>query len=321
MNDAFAEILETAERAAAGSEADKSALAQLLAGTDLAGLGGPENRAYLAVLLDSIGMSVQAMLALGPGGSEHGGHSAGMPNLAGMLASGHGEYERAHELFVQALSGAGDGADLQPKILANLAALSLLAGKAEQASGWLARARGARGLAVDPATDVLLASTGFGIARAQGDLAGLREAVFRLNEATRARIAELGSDHPLALTSVASLAAAEFELASAEKSVESQERAIAVLEVAAHRLAADLGADHPQALTCLENLFVADFSLARAQVAGQGIYGSQHAGVRFPAHECCPGGRPSTGTRGGRERRVCKAGSGRSPAPDDESSR
>jgi hypothetical protein len=184
--------------------------------------------------------------------------------VAGMLASGHGEYERARELFVQALSAAGDGTRLQARILANLAALSLLADDVESASQWLARAGTDRGQAGDPATGVLLASTEFGIARAQGDPLGMGEAIARMNRATRARITEVGSGHPLALTAVASLAAAEFELASMEESLDSQERAVTVLDVAAHRLAADLGADHPQALACLENLYVADFSLARA---------------------------------------------------------
>ena len=264
MSEAFTEILGTAERAAVGSETDKSALARLLSGIDLAGLGTPEDRAYLAVLLDWLGMQEQAMLALRPGDGELGVHGAEMPNLAGMLASGHGEHERAEELFLQALSAAGDRTHVRVKILANLAALSLLTGEIGTAATWLVRASEARGQAGDPATDVLLASTEFGIARAQGDPAGMRVSVSRLNEATRARMAELGSDHPLAVTAVGSLASAEFELASAEESAEGQERAIGVLEVAAHRLAADLGADHPQALTCLENMCVADFRLARA---------------------------------------------------------
>ena len=263
MSEAFTEILVTAERAAAGSEADRGALAWLLTGTDLAGLGGPQDRAYLAVLLDYLGMREQAMLALRPGSGEQGGHDAGMPNVAGMLATGHGEYELARELFVQALSAADDGIGLRVKVLANLATLSLLTGDVEAASAWLARARSADGQAGDPATDVLLSSSGFGIARARDDLPAMRQAVSRMNDATRARIAELGPDHPLALRAVASLAAAEFEVASTEDSTEGQERAIAVLEVTAHRLAADLGADHPQALACLEDLCVADFTLAR----------------------------------------------------------
>jgi molecular chaperone DnaK len=261
VSEAFTEILEAAERATAGSEADKGALAGLLHDIDPADLGSPETRAYLAVLLDWLGMREQAMMALRPGDGDH---ESGMPNLAGMLASGHGEYEQARQLFMRALRATDDRTHLRAKVLANLAALSLLASELGLASLWLARARNTFGNVADPATHVLLASTDFGIARAHGDRAAMREAVSRLHEATRARIAELGSGHPLALTTVASLAAAEFELASAEESIESQEHAIAVLEVAAHRLAADLGADHPQALACLENLCVADFSLSRA---------------------------------------------------------
>jgi 3-deoxy-7-phosphoheptulonate synthase len=264
VSEAFTEILGTAERAAAGSEADKSTLARLLDGVDLAGLGGPADRAYLAALLDWAGMREHAMLALRPGRGEQGDQDARMPNLAGLLSSGHGEYRQARKLFAEALSVASDGTHLRVKILANLAALSLLVGDLGAASMWMGRSRAAQRQAGDPATDVLLASTEFGIAREQDDLGGMRGAVSRLNEATRARIEELGPDHQLALTAVASLAAAEFDLASAEASVENQERAIAVIEVAAHRLAADLGADHPQALTCLENLCVAAFSLARA---------------------------------------------------------
>jgi len=258
----FSEIVVTAERAVTGSEADQSTLAQLLDGIDLAGAGEPEDRAYLAVLLDWLGMREQAMLALRLGGGEHGDGGARKRNLAGILASGRGDYERAYELFGRALADTGDGTSLRAKILANLAALSLLDGEVRAASAWLAQANDACGQLGDAATDVLLASTEFGIARVRNELPGMREAVARLNRATRARAKELGSDHPLALTAVASLAAAEFELAATEESVENQERAIAVLEVAAHRLAADLGADHPQTLACMENLCVADLRLA-----------------------------------------------------------
>ena len=269
MNESFTEILRAAERAVAGSEADKSALGQLLEGVDLASLGQPEDRSYLAVLLDWIGMRQQAMLALSPGDAERDAHRAGLSNLAAMLAWEHGEHQRARELFEQALPASREAGQLRVKVLANLATLAMLTGNLESASLWSERARADQAQHDDSAerddfaTDVLLASVGFGLARAADNLAEMRSAVLRLNKATRARIAELGSDHPLALTAVASLAAAEFDMASAEGTVESQERAITVLEVAAHRLAADLGADHPQALTCLENLCVADFSLAR----------------------------------------------------------
>lgn len=264
MSEALSEIVATAERAVAGGEADRSRLAQLLDGVDLAGLGGPEARAYLAVMLDWLGLRGQAMLALRPADGGHAGPDGGMPNLAGILAAGHGDYGQARELFTRALSAAGDGTPLRAKILVNLAALSLLAGEVDSASGRLAQAGAVDGQLGDPATDALLAATEFGIARARGDLPRQREAVSRLNEATRARVAELGADHPLALTAVANLAAADFELAAAEESVENQQRAIAVLEVAAHRLAADLGADHPQALSCLGDLCVADLHLALA---------------------------------------------------------
>jgi tetratricopeptide (TPR) repeat protein len=264
VSEAFGEIAEMAERAVAGSEVDKKTLVRLLRDTDIAGVGEPEDRAYLAVLLDWLGMREQAMLALHLAGSEHDDHGARMANLEGMLASRHAEYDRARELFGRALSAAGDGTSLRAKILANLAALSLITGEVRSASAWLTQVDNVGRQASDPATDVLLASTRFGIAREDGDLPGLREAVSQLSEATRATVAELGSDHPLALTAVASLAAAEFELGAAEESVENQERAIAVLEVTAHRLAADLGAYHPQALTCLKNLCVADLRLAQA---------------------------------------------------------
>jgi len=262
VSESLSEIIGAAERAVAGGEADRNTLAQLLNGIDLGALGEQDGRSYLAVLLDWLGMRDQAMLALRPVGGGHNGPSAAMPDLAGALAAGHGDYEQARELFMRALSATSGSTLLRAKILVNLAALSLLAGEVESASAWLALAGDACGQFGDPAIDVLLASTEFGIARAHGDLFGQREAVSRLNKATRARVAELGSDHPLALTAVASLAAADFEVAAAEQSVENQERAIAVLEVAAHRLAADLGADHPQALSCLTDLCVADLHLA-----------------------------------------------------------
>ena len=263
MSEAFAEIVAAAERAAIGSAPDKSALAQLLNDIGLARQGTPEERAYLAVLLDRLGMQQEAALTLRLS-NEHDDREAHMPNLGGALASGHGDYERARELFIQALSAAEDDPHTRVKILVNLAATSLLAGEGGLASAWLEWARQAREDASDGAVDVLLASTEFGIARAQADLTGMRAAISRLNVATRARVKELGADRPLALIAVASLAAADFEMASAERSAEGQQRALQVLDVAAHRLAADLGADHPQALTCLENMCVADFCLARA---------------------------------------------------------
>ena len=264
MSEAFSEIIGAAERAVAGSAADRGTLERLLEGIDLAGIGSPQGRAYLAVLLDRVGLTEQAILALRPADVEHGSPGAEMPNLAGMLAAGHDDYEQALVWFLRALSAAGDGTSLRAKILANLAALSLRVGNADAAADWLAQAGDALAQPGDPATNVLLAATELGLARARGDLPGQREAVFRLNKATRARLAEIGSDHPLALTAVASLAAADFELAAAEGSAENQQRAITVLEVAAHRLAADLGADHPQALACLEDLCVADLGLALA---------------------------------------------------------
>ena len=264
MSEALSQIISAAEQAVTGGAADRRVLERLTEGISLAGPGEPEGRAYLAVLLDWLGLTEQAMLALRPADGERGSRGAETPNLAGMLAAGHGDYEQAREWFQRALSAAGDNASLRARILVNLAALSLRAGEAGSASDWLAQAGEARVQPGDPATDVLLAATELGLARTHEDLPGQRAAVSRLNVATRARVAELGPDHPLALTAVASLAAADFELAAAEGSSEDQERAIAVLEIAAHRLAADLGADHPLALACLEDLCVADLSLALA---------------------------------------------------------
>ena len=264
MSGSFIEIARAAERAVGGSEADRMMLGQLLDGFDLASVGDLEDRAYLAVLLDWLGLRQQAILTLRAADTgQEDGHAA-MPNLAAMLAARHGDYDQARKLLGQALSIEGTSASLRAKILANLAALSLLTDDVASASTWLEQAGNVDGQASDAATGVLLASARFGVARAHGDMPGLREAVSSLNEATRARVAELGTNHPLAVTAVASLAAAEFELAAGEESAGNQEVAIAVLEVAAHRLAADLGADHPQALACLQNLCIADLRLALA---------------------------------------------------------
>ena len=200
MSESFSEILGMAERAVAGLDAvDEDRLTQLLDSIDLRGVGQPEDRAYLGVLLDWLGLRDQAMLTLRPNDSENTQFSVGMTNLAGMLESGHGEYEQAHDLFLRALSIAPDDTPLRVKILSNLAALSLLSGEVGAASRWLARARDASELFSNPAIDVLLASTEFGIGRSRGNLATMRGSISRLNEATRARIAELDSHHPLAL--------------------------------------------------------------------------------------------------------------------------
>ena len=270
----ISDVTQAAERAVASGAtvAELDDLARQAGELDLTQPGTAEastteERARLAVLLDFLGLRAPAARLLVPVDRDGAAQVAGLRNIEGMLAARHGEYERAIGLFTQALGQAPNGSVLRTKILANRAAAYLQQGETTQAAESVALARAARRAVGDPAADVLLASVQSEVAASEGDLDGLRASVSALGEASRSRIAELGPQHPQALTTVANMAAAEFELACAEGAVDRQRRAAEVLEVAARRLGAELGADHPHALIALSNLHLADLVLARA--AGQ----------------------------------------------------
>lgn len=131
---------------------------------------------------------------------------------------------------------------LRQQILANLAAVSLRAGSVEEAEAWI-EAAAAAGQAGNPAADVLIATVRASVASHRRGLPNLRSAAASLEEASKARLAELGTDHPQALAVVANMASTEIMVARAEHSAVRMERAIDVLEVAAVRLAAEFGAD------------------------------------------------------------------------------
>ena len=229
-------------------------------------------RAYLAALLDSLGLTDEALRTLqidkGASAKDEGG--ATLRNLEGMLASRHGQYEHAIQLFEEALASTRAGAPLHTKILANLAAVNMQAGRTAKAAEWTAQANAARLGARDPGIDVLIASVQVGMACIAGNVGDLRKAVLTLSEASRSRMAQLGADHPQTLVVLANLATVEFELACADGSAERRERAIEVLEVASRRLAAEIGADHPQALISTVNYRLAALALAFTEgVAGR----------------------------------------------------
>ena len=103
----------------------------------------------------------------------------------------------------------------------------------------------------------MIATVRASIASRRGDLSALRSAAASLKEASKSRLAELGTEHPQALAVVANMASAEIMVARAENSAVRLERAIDVLEVAAFRLAAEFGADHPQAKAAMASLAAA----------------------------------------------------------------
>lgn len=269
MTETFREVIDAAEKAVVDEAAhDLGTLTRLVDSLDLTLPGTDGERAYLAVLLDWLGMRDHATRILqwvDSGNAQvNGTEDATLRNLEGMLAVNHGQYGRAVQLFEEALTVAPESTLVRTKILANLAAASLRAGRMIRAAAWATEASEANLQAGDPAVDVLLTSVNACMAVIKDDVARLRVVASALGDASRSRLAQLGTDHPRAIMTIANLAAVEFKLAYAEDSFERQERALGVLEVTSRRLAADLGIDHPQALVSMANLCMADWVLARA---------------------------------------------------------
>jgi hypothetical protein len=248
MSELLRETIIAAERVVAGEDsAVEESLKRLLnSPLELRASEKPE-RVYLAALLDSIGMRDEAAHVLG------GGSDAMSRNVEGMLAAARGQHEVARNILVEALHVSTDFHALRRQILANLAAVTLQAGSIGEAEAWIEAAVVAERVG-DPAVDVLIATVRASIASRRGDLPTLRSAVASLKEASKSRLAELGTEHPQALVIVANLASAEIMLARADNSAVRLGRAIDVLEAAAFRLAAELGADHPQTKTAIASL-------------------------------------------------------------------
>ena len=270
MNELLRETINAAERAVVGEDSQlQEYFERLLSNPSELQAGRDEERAYLAVLLDYIGCRDEAIHVLRDASdSKPIGVNATLRNLEGMLAAVHGQYGQAQDILKEALSAAEDSPSLRVKILANLAAVSLRAGSAEQAEEWAA-ASNVIGDAGNPAAHLLIASVQASIASDRKDTPALRIAASSLGEASMSRIAELGTQHPQALVTVVNMANTEIMLARAEGAKARLERAVGVLEIAASRLAAELGADHPQALMALESLVLAQLDLARADGSAQ----------------------------------------------------
>jgi len=264
MSETFREVIDAAERTVAGEASlDQDYFERLLSDPRQFQSGGDEERAYLAVLLDSIGLHDESVRVLRDGpGTGSVGVNATLRNIEGMLAAIHGQYGHARDILKQALSATADSSSLRIKILANLAAVSLRAGRVEEAEAW-AEAADADGASGSPAADVLIASVRAGIASARGDMPGLRLAASSLGDASRSWAADLGDQDTQALILVANMANTEIMMARAEGSPTRLERAVAVLEVAASRLAAELGAKHPQSLAAVASLALAELDIAR----------------------------------------------------------
>ena len=290
MSDILDDIIAMAEAAVvADTSVDSGKLARWVGDVDFAEYGSAEGCAYLAVLLDSLGLHEEAIHVLDQvrdeDGSEGSLRAAVLRNLQGILLSDKGQYSRAIKAFEVALAAASEDISLRQKILTNLATTNLRAGHVAKALDWIIEAKATRAITDEPAVDLLLATIDTELARREGNLAQLRTAVSALAEASKSRIDQLDADHPHALTAVANLAAAEFQLASEEDSSSRRERSVEVLEVIASRLAVELGADHPQSLIALANFIIAEIETIMADGATQGLtIAIASLGFGFPPH-------------------------------------
>ncbi len=251
MSQLLQETINAAERVIAGEDSRIGEyLERFLNSPGELHSGEDSQRVYLAALLDFIGMHEESVRVL------RDASDAMSRNMEGMLAAAHGQHEEARYILLEALHASTDSLPLRQQILANLATVTLRAGSIEEAEAWIEAAAVAR-QAGNPAVDVLIATVRASIASRRGDRPALRGAVASLKEASKSRLAELGTEHPQALAIVANMASAEIMVARADNSAACMERAIDVLDVAAVRLAAELGADHPQAKAAMASLAAA----------------------------------------------------------------
>jgi Tfp pilus assembly protein PilF len=163
LTETFREAIEAAERAVVGrAEHDLETVARLVDGLEATLPGTYAARAYLAVLVDWLGLRDHATRILrwtdSRNAQANGAEGAALRNLEGMLAANHGQFGRAMHLFEEALAIVPEGTPLRTKILANLAAASLRAGRMTSAADWVAEASEADRQTRDPAVEALLAS-------------------------------------------------------------------------------------------------------------------------------------------------------------------
>ncbi len=251
MSELLRETINAAEKVVTGEHSQvEDYLERLLSSPGELRSGEYSQRAYLAALLDFIGLHDESARVL------RDAPDAMSRNMEGMLAAANGQHQQARNILMQALDAAAYSPLLRQRILANLAAVSLQTGSVKEAEAWIEAAAVAR-QAGNPAVDVLIATVRAAIASRRGNLSALRSAATALKEASKSRLAELGTEHPQALTVVANMASAEIMAARAENSAVRLERAIDVLEVTAFRLAAEFGADHPQAKAAMASLAAA----------------------------------------------------------------
>ena len=190
MSELLQETINAAERVVAGEDSRiRDYLERLLSSPGELQSGEDSERVYLAALLDFIGLHDESVRVL------RDAPDAMSRNMEGMLAAAHGQHEQARNILVEALDAATDSPLLRQQILANLAAVSLQAGSVEEAEAWI-EAAAAAGQAGSPAVDVLIATVRASIASRRGDLPALRRAAASLKEASKSRLAELGTEHP-----------------------------------------------------------------------------------------------------------------------------
>src|SRR3984957_15071606 len=202
MSELLRETISAAERTVAGEDSRlEDYVDRLLGSPDDLQSGEGSDRVYLAALLDFIGLHDESVRLL------RGAPDAMSRNMEGMLATAHGRHAEARGLLTEALDAANSPL-LRRQILANLAVVSLRTGSVDEAEAWMEAATAGQG--GDPAVDVLIATVRAAIASDRGDLPALRTAAASVNDASKSRLTELGTEHPQSLAVIANLASAEI---------------------------------------------------------------------------------------------------------------
>jgi RNA polymerase sigma-70 factor (ECF subfamily) len=173
-----------------------------------------------------------------------------------------GSYAKARELLEEAYIDAGrTRSPLIGPVLANLAAVCLVAGDMVEARRRIVDARKAGG---GHGTEAVVAAVAGKVARLSSDPQSAEQEAIQQRNATVAYLENSDSKHQFALSAFGAVMAAEFEMAGTREGARSRAlRAIDALEIAARRCAATLGARHPQSLVAAANMELAQFESAR----------------------------------------------------------
>ncbi|WP_433273408.1 tetratricopeptide repeat protein [Actinosynnema sp. CS-041913] len=209
---------------------------------------------YVA-LLDELGYRTDAdrllaamRHATGPGSEE----AVKLDNRQALLAAARGDHGRALTLLQDAHIDAGRaGSPMLATIVANLAAVNLLAGNLADARKWAQ-------LTADGRPGLLTAAVSTAVAKLTADSNAFHEAAAEQHRRTADYLRHAAPDDPVALGAFAAAAATGSEAGQGDEVLDA-------LEIALQRNAATLGARHPQTVVALINLASARFRAARDQ--------------------------------------------------------